>query len=82
MDEDEYDETPERVVRVTPAVQMNRADLAIVGLYLVEGFLEGANAAVQALGSYLQMHSRAIDERKAAKRFAKDVEHDIARVVL
>lgn len=79
MDEDENDyEILE--VRPTPAARMNYADWGIVALHSVNGVLEGLSGSVQQLHSFLMMHSRAIDESKARRRFEKEVQEDIERV--
>lgn len=79
MDEDENDyEILE--VRPTPAARMNYADFGIVGLHIADGVLTGLSGAVQQLHSFLMMHSRAIDESKARKRFEREAREDIERV--
>lgn len=80
MDEDES-EYEVLEVRPTPAARMNYADWGIVALHTVNGLIDGLSGSVEQLHSFLMMHSRAIDEAKARKRFVKEAREDFERVM-
>ena len=80
MDEEEYDET--EVIREMPGgIRMNYADLLNVLLLPVQGFFQGGAQGIDLLRSFLGLHSKAVDEAKERKRFAREAREDFERVI-